>query len=295
MSTKVILLGTGTPNACPQAMGPALAVVVDNQAYLVDFGPGVVRQCAKAFHQGLDALAPKKLTRAFLTHLHSDHTTGLPDLIYTPWVLERNEPLQIIGPKKTKAMCEAMQQAYQVDIDFRLHGFEKANDVGWRCEVTEIQQDGGMVYQDDLVSVEAFRVDHGTLDSFGYRFVTKDKKVIVISGDTKALPLMAQKAKDVDLLVHEVYYDAGLKTREAKWQTYHASVHTSTKELAEIAIQAHPKLVVTTHRIYHMNIQDNTQDLALELAKREDWMMQEIREIYQGPVVHGHDLDCFDL
>ena len=82
MEVKVVLLGTGTPNACPNASGPSTAVVVGERAYLVDFGPGVVRRAAQAYHQGIDALRPDLLTRAFCTHLHTDHTAGYADLIF---------------------------------------------------------------------------------------------------------------------------------------------------------------------------------------------------------------------
>ena len=49
MKTKLVLLGTGTPNACPNANGPSSAVVVGDRAYIVDFGPGVVRQASAAY------------------------------------------------------------------------------------------------------------------------------------------------------------------------------------------------------------------------------------------------------
>lgn len=127
METKLVLLGTGTPNACPDASGPASAVVVGDRAYLVDFGPGVVRQASKAYYKGVDALRPDLLTVAFCTHLHTDHTAGYPDLIFTPWVLERDKPLQVFGPKGIRSMTEHILAAYAVDIDFRLHGFERAN------------------------------------------------------------------------------------------------------------------------------------------------------------------------
>ena len=53
MQTKLVLLGTGTPNACPNANGPSSAVVVGDRAYLVDFGPGVVRQASAAYFNGV--------------------------------------------------------------------------------------------------------------------------------------------------------------------------------------------------------------------------------------------------
>ena len=291
METKLVLLGTGTPNACPDASGPSSAVVVGDRAYLVDFGPGVVRQAAKAYRNGIDALRPDRLVTAFCTHLHTDHTAGYPDLIFTPWVLERKEPLRVFGPKGIRDMTEHLLKAYKVDIDFRINGFEKANEVGYRVETQEITS--GVIYRDDRVTVEAFPVSHGTLESYGFKFTTPDR-VIVISGDTAPLEIVAEKAKGCDILLHEVEYTAGLAAREPKWQKYHREVHTLSVDLAEIAKKARPKLLVTYHRIYHMEIQDNTVDVGAEMARRNEAILEEIRNAgYEGPVVNGMDLDAF--
>lgn len=291
METKLVLLGTGTPNACPDASGPSSAVVVGDRAYLVDFGPGVVRQAAKAYRNGIDALRPDRLVTAFCTHLHTDHTSGYPDLIFTPWVLERKEPLRVFGPKGIRDMTEHLLKAYKVDIDFRINGFEKANEVGYRVETQEINS--GVIYRDDRVTVEAFPVSHGTLESYGFKFTTPDR-VIVISGDTAPLEIVAEKAKGCDILLHEVEYTAGLAAREPKWQKYHREVHTLSVDLAEIAKKARPKLLVTYHRIYHMEIQDNTVDVGAEMARRNEAILEEIRNAgYEGPVVNGMDLDAF--
>ena len=291
METKLVLLGTGTPNACPDASGPSSAVVVGDRAYLVDFGPGVVRQAAKAYRNGIDALRPDRLVTAFCTHLHTDHTAGYPDLIFTPWVLERKEPLRVFGPKGIRDMTEHLLKAYKVDIDFRINGFEKANEVGYRVETQEINSE--VIYRDDRVTVEAFPVSHGTLESYGFKFTTPDR-VIVISGDTAPLEIVAEKAKGCDILLHEVEYTAGLAAREPKWQKYHREVHTLSVDLAEIAKKAGPKLLVTYHRIYHMEIQDNTVDVGAEMARRNEAILEEIRNAgYEGPVVNGMDLDVF--
>src|SRR5512133_3189222 len=90
--TEVVVLGTGTPNADPERSGPSVAVVVNNHAYLVDCGPGVVRRAAAGEKNGFKALKPTELKIVFITHLHSDHTLGYPDLIFSPWVLGRKEP-----------------------------------------------------------------------------------------------------------------------------------------------------------------------------------------------------------
>jgi len=294
---KLVLLGTGTPNACPNCSGPASAVVVNDRAYLVDFGPGVVRQASKAYFGGIDALRPDLLCRAFCTHLHTDHTAGYPDLIFTPWVLERNEPLQVIGPAGMQHMTDHILEAYATDIDFRIHGFEKANEQGYRVEVTEIPADTSapfVVYRDENVTVEAIPVSHGTLLSYAYKF-TAEGKTILISGDTAPLDIIAKEAAGCDILLHEAEYTAGISAREPKWQKYHREVHTLSTDLAEVAKKAQPKLLVTYHRIYHMNIQDNKRDVQGEMERRSAAILEEIRTAgYDGKAVTGWDLDVFE-
>ena len=289
--TKLVLLGTGTPNAEPNASGPATAVVVDDRAYLVDFGPGVVRQCSKAYRKGITALHPKNLSIAFCTHLHTDHTAGYPDLIFTPWVLERQEPLQVFGPKGLRHMTDHILQAYGVDIDFRIHGFEKANPTGYQVRACEIQ--AGVIYRDPYVEVEAIPVSHGTLESYAYRFTTPDK-VILITGDTCPLEIIREKGKGCDILLHEVEYTAGLSQRTPQWQKYHREVHTLSVDLAEIVLAARPKLLVTYHRIYHLDVFSDQMDVEGEIEKRSAAILKEIRDAgYQGPVINGQDLDVF--
>ena len=153
--TRLVLLGTGTPNADPERSGPATAVIVDDQVYLFDAGPGVVRRAAQAARdRGIPALRPANLSRVFLTHLHSDHTVGLPDLLLSPWVLGRSEPLAVYGPPGTLGMTEGIMAAWSADVDARLNGLEPrgANPDGYRAIAHEIRP--GIVYEDDLVRVE---------------------------------------------------------------------------------------------------------------------------------------------
>ena len=110
LRTHLVMLGTGNPNANPERWGPSSAVVVDNRAYLVDAGVGVVRRAAKAARDGhIPALAPARLDLVFITHLHSDHTLGCPDLLLSPWVLGRDRPLQVWGPPGTARMFRLIE------------------------------------------------------------------------------------------------------------------------------------------------------------------------------------------
>jgi ribonuclease Z len=279
-TTQVVLLGTGTPNADPDRSGPAVAIVVNDTPYLVDFGPGVVRQASAmspSYGGPVAGLEVEKLGHAFLTHLHSDHTSGLPDLILTPWVLERDQPLQLFGPEGTEDMVQHVLKAYDADIKYRLYGLEPANNQGWRVNVHTVRE--GLVFEDDNVKVEAFRVRHGTWpNAFGYRFTTPDR-VIVISGDAAPDATLEEYAKDADILIHEVYSVEGFQRRDPYWQKYHSTNHTSSHELGEMASRAKPKLLV----LYHI----------LFWGASEETLLREVREKYSGEVVLGNDLDVF--
>lgn len=275
--TRIVMLGTGTPNADPERSGPATAVVVDDTAYLVDCGPGVVRRAGAANRKGVAALDPAKLGHVFVTHLHSDHTVGFADLIFTPWVLGREKPLIAYGPPGLKKMTEHLLQAYEEDIDMRIHGLEHANPGGYKVEVHEIEE--GVIFKDERVTVRAFAVTHGSWKhAFGYRFDGPDRS-IVVSGDTGPSPNLVENAKGADVLIHEVYSSAGFPKRPAGWQRYHAAFHTSTRELARIAEQTKPGLLILTHQ--------------LTWGESFESLIPEIREFYSGPVVSAKDLDVY--
>lgn len=247
--TQLVILGTGTPNADPERSGPALAVVRNGRSYLVDAGPGIVRRAAAAStRHGLDALLPQNLRVLFLTHLHSDHTVGLPDVMLSAWTLERDVPLEIYGPPGTRAMVDHLLAAYSADIRNRVDGLEPANDSGWRVNVHEIVP--GVVFDDGNVRVRAFAVPHGDwAAAFGYRFESADRS-IVISGDTRASDAVVTACNGCDLLVHEVYSAERWLTRPPAWQRYHARAHTSTTDLAALATRARPGQLVLYHQLY---------------------------------------------
>ena len=276
---RVVILGTGTPNADPERSGPAVAVVAGNQAYLVDAGPGVVRRAAAANAQhDLPGLAPERLRTVFLSHLHSDHTLGLPDVMLGNWVLDRPFPLDLYGPAGTQGMAEHIVAAWDADLKIRTGGLEPHSEPDYEAVVREIE--AGVVFRDDRVTVEAFDVPHAEWpQAFGYKF-TDGRRTIVISGDTRPGEALIEACNGCDVLVHEVYSAEAWHRREAVWQAYHARAHTSTIELAEIARRAQPKLLVLYHQLYW-----GADDADL---------LREIREAgYTGEVVSASDLDIF--
>ena len=275
--TRVVLLGTGNPNADPDRSGPSVAIVVNGVPYVVDCGPGVVRRAAAAARNGIGALAVQNLSRLFVTHLHSDHTLGLPDIMLSPWTLDRTAPLEVYGPKGISAMTRQILQAYREDIDIRLHGLEPSNKTGCRVNAHEVGP--GVIYRDANVTVHAFAVRHGEWRfAYGYRFDAANRS-IVISGDTAPTSAIAENCNGCDVLIHEVYSEAGFAKRPPAWQKYHSSYHTSSRELGEIATKAKPGLLVLYHQLFW-----GTSD--------ED-LLAEVRRYYSGKVVSARDLDVY--
>jgi ribonuclease BN (tRNA processing enzyme) len=276
---KVIMLGSGTPIPDPSSSGPCVAVVVNGQSYLFDAGPGVVRRAEAAAEKfNMAALDATRLTRLFITHLHSDHTLGYPDLMLTTWVVGRGQPLEVYGPLGIAAMTEHLKEAYSADITVRTEGAEHLRPL--TVNVHEISE-AGPVYRDQNVSVRAILVPHGSWpQAFGYAIDAAGRS-IVISGDTAPSEAILDACHGCDVLVHEVYsadrFDLVFGARRG---AYHSTFHTSTKQLAELATKAKPKLLVLYHQLYFGP--HNEVDLE-----------KEIRRTYTGNVVNGKDLTAY--
>ena len=245
------------------------------------FGPGLIRKAAAmspGYGGTIKGLNVKNIKKAFLTHLHSDHTNGFPDLILTPWVMGGDEPLEVYGPEGINDMTRHILDAYKEDIRYRLYGMEPANSRGWRVNSHEFTKEG-IIYQDDNVKVEAFPVPHGTWpNAWGFRFTTPDK-VIVLSGDTAPSEKVLEYARDADILIHEVYYKKSCDKKDAFWKKYHSRNHTSIYELADIATKAKPKVLV----LYHI----------LFWGANDEDLLKENTEKYSGKVIVGKDFDVF--
>jgi ribonuclease BN (tRNA processing enzyme) len=279
--TQVVLLGTGSPPADPLRSGPATAIVVADTSYLVDLGPGIVRRAAAAAQKGIPSLAANRLQTAFITHLHSDHTVGSPDLIFSTWVQGRRAPLQVYGPAGLADMTKHIMQAWQADIDIRTKGMEQRTTTGLDVEAHEITP--GIVYQDARIKVTAFPNAHGEWTStFGYRFDTADRS-IVVSGDTNPSDALIRQCQRCDVLIHEAYSDTYRPADMANWLDYRSRYHTTTSQLAQIAAKTNPGLLIIHHR-------------GVGLGDREISEAQYIAEVHKGwsgRVVVGHDLDVY--
>jgi len=273
-STVVVLLGTGNPRPEPDASGPATAIVVGSRVYLIDAGPGVERRLAAA-HLPVDGV-----TALFITHLHSDHTLGYPDLIFTSWVMGRKQPLAAYGPHGLRSMTDHLIAAWGEDIEVRTNGLEHRTPGGYRVDVHEIRP--GVVYDAGGVRVTAFQVEHGTWrEAYGYRFDAPGRSV-VISGDTKPSENLVRAAAGVDVLVHEVYpadRTAPNPTESPTWPQYVRELHTSDVELGQLAARIQPKLLVLTHIIRR--------------GATDEELLANVRKSFAGHAVVGRDLDRY--
>jgi len=284
--TRVVLLGTGNPAADPDRSGPATAVVVNDTPYLVDFGPGVIRRAkAAVVDRGITALEPPNIRVAFATHLHSDHTVGFADLIFSPWTLGRRVPIDVYGPAGIKAMASHIIEAYRVDIDTRTNADGNQHEFPDGHKVNAHEVRAGVVYKDANVTVTAFATRHA-MESYGYRFDTPDRR-IVISGDTNPAQATIDACSGCDVLIHEVNTLESLARRDARFQAFAAKYHTSTEQLAELATRAKPKLLI----LYHHSIALRAGVTAT--ASMPDQLQREISAKYAGQFAIGRDLDVY--
>ena len=276
-ATKLIVLGSGTPNPDPNRAGSAYAVVVNETPYLIDFGPGVIRRAASLsppWGGKIEAMTVKNFEHAFLTHIHSDHSAGLADLLLTPWIMGRDKKLNLYGPKGLEQMASSTLEAFEDDINYRIYGTQPSNKMGYKFNFYLLTE--GLIYEDENVSVEAFTVPHGSFDdAYGFRFTTEDK-VIVFSGDTGPSKTLEKFAAGADILVHEVYSNAGFLKKTKDWQVYHQGHHTSTFEVGEIASRAKPKLLLLSHILFW--------------GSSTDEILKETQSTYKGEIKIAEDL-----
>jgi ribonuclease BN (tRNA processing enzyme) len=283
-TTQIVLLGTGNPPADPDRSGPATAIVVNGTPYLIDMGAGIVRRAKSAVvDKGVAALDPVKLRVVFVTHLHSDHTVGYPDLWLTPWVL--GVPLEVYGPTGLSAMTGHLMEAYRADFEARTRDRRLytvgAFPEGHGLNAHEISS--GVVYRDANVIVTAFRTSHA-MESFGYRFDTPDRS-IVISGDTTPTQATIDACRGCDVLIHEVLTREWLAKRP-DFVRYAEQHHTTTTQLVDLATKAKPRLLI----LYHASI-----SLRPSVDSERSTPATLLREMspYAGQVVVGRDLDVY--
>lgn len=275
---RVTLLGTGIPVPQPDRSGPATLVEAGGQKLLFDGG----RNATTRLYQLRVPL--RDVGPLFLTHLHSDHTVGIPDLWLSGWLggpwARRVTPFRVIGPTGTKDLMVNLERAYAADIKIRMAD-EKYPAEGVRVIAEEFAA-GGVVHDHDGVRVTAFEVDHGDLikPAYGYR-VDYDGRSVVISGDTRFNKNVITHGTGADVLIHEVAAVRPELLKDAQVQRVMAH-HTSPQEAGRVFALARPRLAVYTHLV--LLARPGVPALTV------DELVAETRKTYAGPLVVGEDL-----
>jgi ribonuclease Z len=271
---KVTLLGTGSPQPRMDRFGPSILVEAGEKKLLFDCGRGAtqrIEQIRIPFTE-IDAL--------FLTHLHSDHVVGIPDLWLTGWARGRKVPLQVWGPAGTKEMMSHLKEAFQFDIQIRQDD-DRLPARGVEVQVKDIEQ--GVVYDNAGIKVTAFTVDHGQVKpALGYRIDFAGHSV-VLSGDTRYSDNLIHFSQGTDVLIHEVidpeaFRQENPSVSEERFRAI-AGHHTTAEQAGAIFSRVKPKLAVYSHIVPG----DTTNLLPLT------------RKTYSGPLEVGEDLMTLEI
>jgi ribonuclease Z len=280
---KVTLLGTGTPIPSPDRFGPGTLIEAGDRRFLIDAGRGAT---IRLFQLGVPI---GRLDALLLTHFHSDHTSGIPDVWLTGWLESyfgtRQMPFRIIGPLGTRRLIAGLEAAYADDIAIRVAD-EKLPLAGIATAVEEYERDG-VIYEKDGLTVIAFEVDHGDVikPAYGYR-IEYAGRVAVISGDTRYNQNVIKYAAGADLLIHEVAIARPELLSDAHFGRIMAH-HTAPREAGMVFEQTKPKLAVYTHLVFLASPRIAPASIAELIA--------ETRQTYRGPLEVGEDLMCFEI
>ena len=272
---KITLLGTGAPRPVMSRFGPSILVEAGKEKLVFDCGRGAAQRLYQL------NIPFTEITGLFLTHLHSDHTVGIPDLWLTGWVMGRDTPLSVWGPKGTKAMMKHLQEAYAFDIHIRRDVDTKLPGAGAEVIAKDIEE--GVVYERGGVKVTAFLVDHGEIKpAFGYR-VDYGGHSVTMSGDTRPSENLVRFAQGTDVLIHEVidvpaYGDLSKSdtSEQAKKIIGH---HTTAEQAGTIFARVKPRLAVYSH-IVPPDVPD---------------VVPHTRKTYDGPLEVGEDLMSMEI
>ena len=264
---EVTLLGTGTPRPSIERFGSATLVSAGGQNFLFDVGRGATIR----LHQA--GLTPNMIDKVFLTHLHSDHISGLDDLWITGWVWQRQSLLSVSGPTGTHQLVEGLRQAYASDISYREKNVNLDTDLA-KIKSNEINE--GIVYQENGVTIRAFLVEHAPVKpAFGYRIEFGDRAV-VISGDTTYSENLIKHSQQADLLIHEITAAEPSLLKRNKRLSKIVAYHTMPGQMSDVLNKTQPRQAVLNH--------------ILLFGVSESDVIKEIKSHYTGDVVMGYDL-----
>ena len=274
---RVTLLGTGGGPAgggagmITKRMNATTLVEANGQMMVFDVGRGVVIRLG-----GLGRGYLAHTDKFFITHLHSDHVTDLPDIFLTGWTQGRSSPMRVWGPTGTKQMMFHIDKAFDWDLKYRVNRRRPRPEIDAR-DIVE-----GVIYEEDGVKVTAFQVDHwpprlGPEDrtefpAVGYR-VDYNGRSVAVSGDTRFSKNLIKFSKGVDIMIHEVHVT---RRNDGSRRAAH---HTGPDETGIVFNEVNPKLAVYSHIVWG--------------GGTEEELVAETRKTYKGPLIVGNEMMRF--
>jgi len=236
---KITILGSGTPRVNIDRFSQSILVEHKKDKFLFDAGRGALLRLNQS------NVLPNEIHNIFFTHLHSDHILGFADILMTGWVYHRNSPLNIFGPKGTKNFVDSTLQSYKEDINVRSKAPERLDKKNLKSNITIIE-DGFKINKNGL-TIEAFSVKHEPFThAFGFK-VYNDKYCMIISGDTTYTENIIRKAKDCDLLIHEIAHASERTLKNFPKAKGVISYHTDINQLSNIVNKVKPRLTILNH------------------------------------------------
>jgi ribonuclease Z len=279
---RVTLLGTGSPAPIMRRFGPGVLIQAGGKTLVIDAGRGVTQRLLQA------GLKLGQVDALFLTHLHSDHVVGIPDLWLTGWLeatyAQRKGAFVVYGPAGTQGLMAGLTRAYQWDIQARIAD-QNLSTASIAAQVTEFKE--GTIYDQGGVKVTAIEVDHGELlkPAFGFR-VDYAGRSVTVSGDTRFSENLIRKAQGSDLVIHQVAAARDELLAIAAFKAILAH-HTQPSEAGIVFTRVKPKLAV----YYHFVLLGTPTVPAVN----EKDVIEQTRKTYDGPLLIGEDLMAFQL
>ncbi len=274
MTTTVTITGTGCPVPDAERAGPGVLVTYGDVHLQFDAGRATVMRLLGA------GSSPGQLSAVFLTHHHSDHTTGLQDVVLTRWVMDRSDRLDalpIVAPEgPATRFAKRMLDVWDDDLEVRQEHTGRTRRPA--LVVDGFPNPDGLieVWRGGDVVVKAGQVRHEPVPlAVGYRVETPDG-VVAISGDTLVCPEVAALAEGADVLIYEALRFAAIpdEAPNAFIKDYHADTAAIGEQLASIEV---PTLVLThlippprneaDEKLFHDDVRDGGYEGEIIVAR----------------------------
>ena len=271
---KITILGSGTPRVNIDRFSQSILVEHKNDKFLFDAGRGALLRLNQS------NILPHEIDNIFFTHLHSDHILGFPDILMTGWVYHRQSGLNVFGPKGTENFINSTLKAFEEDIKVRSMAPEKLDKNNLKANIKIISD--GYVHKENGLTIEAFSVKHEPFThAFGFK-IFNNKYCMVISGDTTYSEKLLEKAKDCDLLIHEIAHASEHTLKKYPKVKGVISYHTDIQQISKIINTVMPRLTVLNHV------------LSLDGAS-DDQILKQIKQNTSHEVIVAKDLMSIDL